>query len=249
MAQIPFTNGSCPNCGKRLSDYNPNTYLYGSPIRYCKKCKGAYVDRNYHEIAIDGFPKEEMKASTGLKTALFGLIVSVVSAGIFLCEIIFSEYYHTIFPILAIVGIVMIILGIVDSIRVKSGSKAGSMEKLRQESIQRLQNVQYAMQLAELGYNVPRQYLPEGYVRPAPQPIMPNMPMPQYQQSFNQPNMPMPQPNPQSPQPAPTPQPYSPQMSVSHPNFSQPAAPQPITPQEPQQQTEPAAAPADNAQQ
>lgn len=249
MAQIPFTNGSCPNCGKRLSDYNPNTYLYGSPIRYCKKCKGAYVDRNYHEIAIDGFPKEEMKASTGLKTALFGLIVSVVSAGIFLCEIIFSEYYHTIFPILAIVGIVMIILGIVDSIRVKSGSKAGSMEKLRQESIQRLQNVQYAMQLAELGYNVPRQYLPEGYVRPAPQPIMPNMPMPQYQQSFNQPNMPMPQPNPQSPQPAPTPQPYYPQMSVSQPNFSQPAAPQPITPQEPQQQTEPAAAPADNAQQ
>lgn len=249
MAQIPFTNGSCPNCGKRLSDYNPNTYLYGSPIRYCKKCKGAYVDRNYHEIAIDGFPKEEMKASTGLKTALFGLIVSVVSAGIFLCEIIFSEYYHTIFPILAIVGIVMIILGIVDSIRVKSGSKAGSMEKLRQESIQRLQNVQYAMQLAELGYNVPRQYLPEGYVRPAPQPIMPNMPMPQYHQSFNQPNMPMPQPNPQSPQPAPTPQPYYPQMSVSQPNFSQPAAPQPITPQEPQQQTEPAAAPADNAQQ
>lgn len=243
MAQIPFTNGSCPNCGKKLSNYNPNSYLYGSPIRYCKKCKGAYVDRNYHEIAVDGFPKEEMKASAGLKTALIGLIVSVVAAGIFLCEIMFSEYYHTIFPILAVMGIVMIVMGIVDSIRVKSGAKAGSMEKLRQESIGRLQNPQYAMQLAELGYNVPQQYLPEGYVSPASQPVMPNMPMPQYQQPYNQPNMPMPQPNPQFPQSAPAPQPYSPQMSVS-----QPAAPQPIAPN-PSQQTEPTVTPTDNPQQ
>lgn len=248
MAQIPFTNGSCPNCGKKLSNYNPNSYLYGSPIRYCKKCKGAYVDRNYHEIAVDGFPKEEMKASAGLKTALIGLIVSVVAAGIFLCEIMFSEYYHTIFPILAVMGIVMIVMGIVDSIRVKSGAKAGGMEKLRQESIGRLQNPQYAMQLAELGYNVPQQYLPEGYVSPAPQPVMPNMPMPQYQQPYNQPNMPMPQPNPQFPQPAPAPQPYSPQMSVSQPNLSQPAAPQPIAPN-PSQQTEPTVTPTDNPQQ
>lgn len=243
MAQIPFTNGSCPNCGKKLSNYNPNSYLYGSPIRYCKKCKGAYVDRNYHEIAVDGFPKEEMKASAGLKTALIGLIVSVVAAGIFLCEIMFSEYYHTIFPILAVVGIVMIVMGIVDSIRVKSGAKAGSMEKLRQESIGRLQNPQYAMQLAELGYNVPQQYLPEGYVSPASQPVMPNMPMPQYQQPYNQPNMPMPQPNPQFPQSAPAPQPYSPQMSVS-----QPAVPQPIAPN-PSQQTEPTVTPTDNPKQ
>ncbi len=169
MAQIPFTNGSCPNCGKRISDYGQNKYLYGSPIRYCKKCKGAYVDRNYHEIAVDGFPKTEMKASTGLKSALMGLVITVVSAGIFILEICFSDRYHTIFPILAVMGIVMIIIGIVDSIRVKSGAKADSMEKMRQESIQRLSDQRYAVQLKELGYNVPEQYLPEGYQPPMPQ--------------------------------------------------------------------------------
>lgn len=200
MAQIPFTNGSCPNCGKKISNYGANKYLYGSPIRYCKKCKGAYVDANYHEIAIDGFPKEEMKASTGLKTALVGLVFTLIGAGVFIAELLFSERIHTIFPIIAIMGIITIISGIVDSIRVKSGAKAGGMEKLRQESIQRLQDTQYAMQLAELGYNVPPQYLPQGF----------GQPMPQYQQTANQPNMPMPQQVPQYQQPISAPQPYSP---------------------------------------
>lgn len=213
MAQIPFTNGSCPNCGKKISNYAPNKFLYGSPIRYCKKCKGAYVDPNYHEIAVDGFPKTEMKASTGLKTALVGLVVFLISAGIFICEILFSEYYHTIFPLMAIMGIIMILYGIVDSIRVKSGAKAGSMEKLRQESIQRLSDAQYAMQLKELGYNVPEQYLPQGFAQ--------QMPM-QYAQPLNQPNMPMPQQYPQYQQQIPAPQPYGGQAAAPQENAQQP---------------------------
>ena len=187
MAQIPVTNGTvCPNCGKRLpsSDSNQNKYLYGSPIRFCKKCKGAYVDKCYHEIAVDGFPPSEVSAKTGLKSALVGLIMSVASGGIFITEIMYSSRYHTIFPILVIAGIGMIIVGIIDSIRVKTGSKAKSLEKHRQESIQRLRDPNYAIQLKELGYNVPEEFLPQVYGVGAMQgvPNMPNMPDMQNQQ-------------------------------------------------------------------
>ncbi|MCM1298598.1 MAG: zf-TFIIB domain-containing protein [Firmicutes bacterium] len=221
MAQIPFTtNGKCPNCGKKISDYNPNSYLYGSPIKYCKKCKGAYVDTTYHEIAVDGFPKEEMKTSTGLKSALFGLAVFVICGGIFVAEIMFTDGYYRVFPVMAVVGFIAMIAGIVDAIRVKSGAKAGSMEKLRQESIQRLNDVQYAMQLRELGYNVPPQYLPQGYQQPIPQGFIqgaqqgmqqldPSQPFPQgfaqgAQQGVQQ--LDQPQPVPQYQQPIPAPQ-------------------------------------------
>lgn len=170
MAQIPVTNGTvCPNCGKRLSDSNQNKYLYGSPIRFCKKCKGAYIDKCYHEIAVDGFPPSEMSAKTGLKSALVGLIMAVASGGIAITEIIYSNRIHTIFPILVIAGIGMIIVGIIDSIRVKTGSKAKSLERYRQESIQRLRDPNYAMQLKELGYNVPEEFLPQGYGVPVQQ--------------------------------------------------------------------------------
>lgn len=170
MSQIPVTNGSCcPNCGKKFFNRNSNSFYYGSPIRFCQKCKGAYVDKSYHEIAVEGFPPTEVNVKTGLKTALVGLIMTVVCAGIFITEIKYSSRYHRVFPVMAVMGIVLVIVGIIDSIRVKTGSKAKAMEKLRQESIQRMKDPNYALQLKELGYNVPEEFLPQGYEQQMPQ--------------------------------------------------------------------------------
>ncbi|HBH95850.1 MAG TPA: hypothetical protein DDX91_08850 [Ruminococcaceae bacterium] len=173
MAHIPDTDGiRCPNCGKRIPQSDQKQYLYGSPIKFCKKCRGAYVDRSYHEIAIDGFPPSEMNAKTGLKSALVGIIMFVTCAGIFITEIIYSGRYHRIFPVLAVMGIVLVFIGIIDSIRVKTGSKAKSLEKKRQESVQRLRDPNYAVQLKELGYNVPDEFLPVEYLQQNRQSVM-----------------------------------------------------------------------------
>lgn len=171
MAQIPVTNGTCcPNCGKRFfNNNNSNSFHYGSPIRFCKKCNGAYVDKSYHEIAVEGFSPKEVDVKTGLKTALVGLIMAVTCAGIFITEIKYSSRYHRFFPVMAIMGIVLIFVGIIDSVRVKTGLKAKALEKLRQESIQRLRDTNYAVQLKELGYNVPAEFLPLGYESQTPQ--------------------------------------------------------------------------------
>lgn len=164
MAQIPVTNGTCcPNCGKKFFNRNANAYYYGSPIKFCKKCSGAYIDPNYHEIAVEGFPPSEVNVKTGLKIALVGLITAVVCGGVFIFELTYSFRYHRVFPVMAVMGIVFIVIGIIDSVRVKTGSKSKAMEKLRQESIQRLRDTNYALRLKESGYNVPEEFLPQGY--------------------------------------------------------------------------------------
>ena len=156
---IPQTNGVCPHCNKKISDYAANKYMYGSPIRVCKKCNGAYLDVNYHEVAIDGFPPDELSMKKGVKSALIGGAIFLVCAAIFVLELLFSDKIHIYPPIAAVFGIIIVITSIVDVIKVKSGAKVKELEVMRFQSIERLRNPDYARQLAELGYNVPEEFL------------------------------------------------------------------------------------------
>lgn len=158
---IPQTKGFCPHCNKKISGYVDNKYMYGSPVKTCKKCNGVYLDPNYHEIAIDGFPSGELSIKRGIKSALMGAGIFLVCAIIFVCELLFSERVHIYPPILAIGGIFIIITSIVDIIKIKSGAKTNEMERLRAESILRLKNPLYAQQLRDIGYNVPAEFLPQ----------------------------------------------------------------------------------------
>lgn len=137
-----------------------NRYQYGTPIKTCKKCGGVYLDPNFHEIAIDGFPPDEFSIKKGVKSALLGAGIFLICAIIFVCELLFSDRIHIYPPILAVMGIIIIITSIVDIIKIKSGAKTGEMEKLRYESVLRLKNPLYAQQLRDIGYNVPAEYLP-----------------------------------------------------------------------------------------
>ncbi|MBD5115484.1 MAG: hypothetical protein HDT46_09865 [Ruminococcaceae bacterium] len=156
---IPQTNGACPHCNKKISDYAADKYKYGSPIRICKKCNGAYLDASYHEVAVDGFPPDELSMKRGVKSALIGGAIFLGCALIFVLELFFSTKIHIYPPILAILGIIVVISSIVDVIKVKSGAKAKELEVLRFQSIERLRNPDYARQLAELGYHVPEEFL------------------------------------------------------------------------------------------
>ncbi|MCM1055780.1 MAG: zf-TFIIB domain-containing protein [Bacteroides sp.] len=156
---IPQTSGTCPHCRKKISDYAANKYRYGSPIRVCPKCGGAYLDTTFHEVVTDGFPPDELSMKKGVKSALIGAAIFVVCAAIFVLELFFSDRIHIYPPILAVMGIVTIVVSIVDIIKVKSGAKAKELEIFRLQSVERLRSPAYARQLAELGYNVPKEFL------------------------------------------------------------------------------------------
>ncbi|MCR5599176.1 MAG: hypothetical protein K6G33_00315 [Ruminococcus sp.] len=159
MAQIKPTNGNCPDCGKPISGYNASSRDYGSPIKTCKCCGQQYLDRRYIELAVEPPDPSDLSAATGLKMALIGLGMFAVSGGFTLFTIHFRGYYYRKMAFVAIASIVVMLFGIIDSIRTKTGAKQKSLDKKREASEQRLMDRAYAQQLADLGYNVPDKYL------------------------------------------------------------------------------------------
>lgn len=60
---------------------------------------------------------------------------------------------------IGIIGLILVICMLVDIILIKSGAKEKRFARLREESVQRLRDRNYANELAEAGYNVPEEYL------------------------------------------------------------------------------------------
>lgn len=159
MAKILETNGSCPYCEKKFNNYNASSCDFGSPVRKCRYCQHEYLDRRYHEIAVDGWNEASLNATNSLKVAGIGLIGFLVAGGLTAYTIYNEGYYMTKCVAAGILAFVIMIVGIIDFIRVKTGAKQRSIEKKKAESEERLKNREYALLLAENGYNVPDKYL------------------------------------------------------------------------------------------
>lgn len=159
MSNIPQENGKCPHCGADIEGTYKNVYIYGSPIRTCKKCKKQYWNKRYHEIAIDGIRPEDLSTKGNGKMILGTLIASIVLIAL---NVVSYSMRGRVFKALlvgAVLAVIFFFGMIIETIKVKSGKKAKELEKKRQESCQRLQNREYADALVQLGYQVPVEYL------------------------------------------------------------------------------------------
>lgn len=159
MERLLPTNGSCPYCGKKFNDYNAASQDYGSPIRECRYCKKKYLDRRYHEIAIEGYSDKSLNIKNSIKVILIGFIMFVIAGGLSAYTIYFRGYYMMKGVASAFLGIIIMIFGIVDAVRIKTGLKVKSLENKKEESENRLSNKEYTQLLSELGYPVPDKYL------------------------------------------------------------------------------------------
>lgn len=154
------THGKCPYCGKGISlNYVEREWKYGSPIRVCKKCKQKYIDKRYHEIAVEGINPDAFNMKRVWFGLLIGVIALIVSAIFNTLTILLGGYYHTTMMGIGLIGILMIICMLVELISIKTGLKQHKLEKVTIESVNRLQNKEYANELASVGYNVPEKYL------------------------------------------------------------------------------------------
>ncbi len=149
----------CPYCGRAEGTYSRNEYRYGSPIRVCKKCGKKFINEFYHEIAVEGPAPEAFSIKAKLKAiVIFAVLFAVMFLWHFY-EVTFTSRYHYM-PACAMIGLLVgVLFEILDIIFTKTGLKAKRTEKKRLESVQRLEDPEYARELAELGYNVPREYL------------------------------------------------------------------------------------------
>lgn len=159
MEPIKRAYGVCPGCGKTIAGMDNRGSYFGSPIQTCKKCGTEYLDPRFHEPAIEGIG-ESLSVMRSLKLLGVYVLCFVTSVGVNLFSIWHDNSYYPMLVITAVLFAALIVYGIVDIIRIKTGAKAKSMEKKRQESIERLQNPEYAMKLYVSGYPVPPEYLP-----------------------------------------------------------------------------------------
>lgn len=142
----------CPKCRKiygfsyHSDDPADEYYLkkYGSPIKTCPKCQTVFLDKEYKEIAIEGFEYRRLGPLTyiigGIGTWLgisicisggvaSGLIVSTISAG----SVVYTVLWH------------------------RKRRKFLVGETIR--SVERMRDPEYAAVLKEYGYSVPDKYL------------------------------------------------------------------------------------------
>ena len=160
MAHITITTVNCPHC---QTSYGPaNAFFYGSPLKTCKKCGKQYVDRRYHEIALEGARQEDINPSSkeNKKSAIATLIISIA--------MLFGGVLLLFFGRLSIILFLFGGLGIIISISMfKDGTRRG-IEKKKSEienellmSVQRMQNPQYVQALRIAGYTIPEDFTPK----------------------------------------------------------------------------------------
>lgn len=154
-----FQPGKCPYCGAKVGYARTDAYLYGSPIRTCPKCKGQYLNPNFHEIEVEGCWEADTSLVESRKGVRDGLLLIVASIAL---NVLF--YYlgraSWIYLLFVGMGIVYFIMKLRSYLKVKRGTRQLELEEERCASRQRLQDPEYAKLLQELGYEVPEQYLP-----------------------------------------------------------------------------------------
>ena len=154
------TFGKCPHCGKSIAiTYMLNEWKYGSPIKVCKKCNQEYIDKRYHEMAIDGFSPETFDIKGTLSFLIFGVMSTIASILITAFSLWLDSSYYPMVIATGIMGILIVIGMICNLISIKTGIKQRRIEKKMLQSVERLQNKEYAHKLASLGYSVPERFL------------------------------------------------------------------------------------------
>lgn len=154
MITPPFR---CPHCGHKPGSAG-NTHLYGSPFRRCDKCKQEYIDRRYHEIAIDGVRHEDInltpKRYASDKKNAIGTIIAGIGF-IVLHYIIAVNSPNFFFSYLSLLGAVLIAAGVntlMDGTKRAIEKKRVLLDQERQDSIQRMQDPSYVQRLRSIGY-------------------------------------------------------------------------------------------------
>lgn len=153
----------CPQCSTALKVTAPGkAYFYGSPIRQCPKCAYSYLDRNYHEIEIDGIREADLSVKQSLKLTLFCLVGLVVCiAGWYFLNKASGPLVKL--PTAFIIGALLFGIGffvlLADMLKILTGTKKKQLENERQASAKRLSDRDYALKLQNLGYQIPEKYL------------------------------------------------------------------------------------------
>lgn len=142
----------CPHCHYMYAKaIGQNNVVYGSPIQTCPRCHYNFIDKDYHEIAIDGPLYGEDKRITFASVCVFVVGCLIIASAI---DLLINKNSGGIWEL--IIGVVVIALSLF-----KFFTHKQSLEVLEEERIaseRRLSNPEYIKQLLEIKYPMPKRY-------------------------------------------------------------------------------------------
>ena len=155
---MSYLEGTCPKCGEKTREQS-NTWAYGSPIRFCPRCKQEYLDKRWREVAIDGFDPRGTSPAYYLKCFVGCLVGLILSYGWYYYTTHYRGYYNTMNIAIIVVAAIGTIgcLGLAIYIGLGFGKKADA--KYMEESKRRLRDADYVRKLQSYGYVIPAEYL------------------------------------------------------------------------------------------
>lgn len=138
----------CPHCMQQIDTRGLTTYRLGSPFRNCPRCGKEYVDKEYHELAI-----EEYKKPPFIKDNPLFVICGLFLWACFMAGAILNEQW-------GFFAFLMMIFAVPAggyAIYVFGGFKKKKIDREKQASLQRLQDPLYRAKLRAIGYSVPEE--------------------------------------------------------------------------------------------
>lgn len=151
----------CPHCGRSIQIRQPDRgYEYGSPLRVCQYCEKIYVDQDFRELTLES-PNKNFRfksiARRVISIVIFGICSSVLLqtvAMLFSEEKEFFSVDPTISHMLIAIGFVLsFLLFFPTSKRLERDSE--ELERVWQESFNRMKNPVYVEALQEAGFIIP----------------------------------------------------------------------------------------------
>ncbi len=158
----------CPHCHKSIenepqSTKDWNSFGYQSPLITCPKCSKDFLYKAFHEPAAEGIDKKWLNVGIPLKRALIYTAIWAVcwSAIYFIPSLTIPLKIRVLLLGLSAFFMLYGLLNWWTVIRIQSGKEAKLLLKLVQESEKRLQDENYVRRLYNVGYKVPKKYLPK----------------------------------------------------------------------------------------
>lgn len=152
--------GYCPYCNTKTGSNQADLYYYGSPVRTCGKCKQQYLNRCYHEIAVEGYRDTDVSIEACRKNLRNGILL-VAAAAAMNGALYLLGRYSWVFLLFVVLGAAMLLVSLKDYWKVRKGTRLQELEKEEKASVARLRNPEYARLLQAHGYEVPEEYLPQ----------------------------------------------------------------------------------------
>lgn len=149
-AKVSYRIISCPNCKQKIERRNLIDYRVGSPFRTCPSCGAEYIDRDYHELAIEPY-----KDPKPIKVYLLMALAFAVMLPLIAYYIAPDEWQVFAVILVPLTVLPCLLIAMVKYLRRITGAEKRELQRELDASTSRFRDPVYCYKMLRAGYKIP----------------------------------------------------------------------------------------------